>query len=411
MNLYTSIILGAIILDFVLNLIADLLNLKALNPKLHPSFEKLYDAEKYRQSQEYTRINTRFGWLSSTLSLGITLAFWFLGGFEQLDVWARSFGYGEIITGLLYIGVLMAAQSVSSLPFSLYHTFVIEEKFGFNKTTWATFFADRAKGLALGVLIGVPLLAALMWFFTVSGQWGWLYAWIAVTLFSLMMQYIAPTWIMPIFNKFIAIDAESPLKKSIMEYAEKVQFPLTNIFVMDGSKRSSKSNAFFTGFGKNRRIALFDTLIEQHSVEELTAIVAHEVGHYKRKHILKGTITGILQTGIVFFLLSFFLHEKALFDAFFVSQPAVYTGLIFFGMLYSPIEMVLSIFMNRSSRKHEFEADRYAADTSDSNALIEGLKKLSVHNLSNLTPHPFYVFLHYSHPPVLERIRAIDNGQ
>jgi STE24 endopeptidase len=410
MNLYALIILATLVIGFLLNVVADLLNLKALNPQLPADFEGVYDAEKYRQSQAYTRVQTRFGLISSAFDLVVTLVFWQLGGFQWLDEWVRGFGYGEIVTGLAYVAVLMAGQMLLSLPFNLYSTFGIEEKFGFNKTTLGVFMMDRLKGLALGVVIGAPLLALLMWFLTETGQNGWLYGWIAVTLFSLLMQYIAPTWIMPLFNKFTPIDEESPLKKSIIGYSQKVQFPLTNILVMDGSKRSAKSNAFFTGFGKNRRIALFDTLIEQHSVEELTAIVAHEVGHYKRKHIVQGTAISILHTGVLFFLMSLFLHDTRLFEAFFVTKPSVYTGLIFFSMLYSPIELILSIVMNIFSRKHEFEADRFAADTSDAGALVNGLKKLSVHNLSNLTPHPFYVFLHYSHPPVMQRIAELNRG-
>ena len=259
----------------------------------------------------------------------------------------------------------------------------------------------------LGALIGIPLMAGILAFFIYTGDWAWLYAWLAVTLFTLIMQYVAPTWIMPLFNKFTPLE-EGELRSAIETYTEKVDFPLQGLFVIDGSKRSSKSNAFFTGFGKNKRVALYDTLINNHTIPELVAVLAHEIGHFKKKHIIKGMIIGILQSAVLFFLLSIFLSAEGLFDAFYMDEMSVYTGLIFFGMLYAPIEMILSIFMQMSSRKHEFEADEYAARTTGNpEDMVSTLKKLSKDNLSNLTPHPLYVFLNYSHPTVLERINAI----
>jgi STE24 endopeptidase len=284
---------------------------------------------------------------------------------------------------------------------------VIEERFGFNKTTVITFIMDLVKSLFIGVLIGGPLLAGLLYFFNAAGAMAWIYAWAATTLFTLIIQFIAPTWIMPLFNKFTPLD-DGELKELIISYADKVKFPLKGIFVMDGSKRSKKSNAFFTGFGKNKRIVLFDTLIEKHTPHELVSVLAHEVGHYKKKHILKSIIISILHMGLMFFLLSVFLGHEGLFKAFYMDNMSVYAGLIFFGMLYTPIEMILSLIMQIFSRKNEYEADRFAAETTGgSENMISALKKLSRDNLSNLTPHPFYVFLNYSHPPVLKRIEAI----
>jgi len=304
---------------------------------------------------------------------------------------------------------LMFAKSFISLPFSIYHTFVIEEKFGFNKTSVKTFILDMVKGLGLGILLGGPLLAGLLAFFQYSGTYAWLYAWGATTAFTLVVQFIAPTWIMPLFNKFTPLE-DGELRQTIMNYAKEVKFSLENLFVMDGSKRSSKSNAFFTGFGKHKRIALFDTLIEKHTVKELLLVLAHEIGHYKKKHIIKSMIISILHMGIMFYLISIFLNHKGLFDAFYMQEMSIYAGLIFFGMLYSPVEMILSVFMQIFSRKNEYEADKFAADTTmDSQSMIDALKKLSADNLSNLTPHPFYVFLNYSHPPVLQRINALKN--
>lgn len=407
MNIFTIIILAAILIDYVLGITSNLLNLKALDKSLPDEFEDVYDEKTYAKSQEYTKVRTKFGFLTGTIDVLILLGFWFAGGFNWLDQWARGFDFGVIGTGLIFIGALILGKMIISMPFGIYSTFVIEESFGFNKTTPGTFVMDRLKGLLLSVLIGAPLLAGIIAFFEYGGQWAWVYAWLAVTGFSLIMQYVAPTWIMPLFNKFEPLE-DGELRQAIEEYADSVNFPLQGVYVMDGSKRSSKSNAFFTGFGKNKRIALFDTLIEKHTTEELVAVLAHEIGHYKKKHIIKNMVISVLHTGIMFALLSIFLQVPALFDAFFMDQMSVYAGLLFFGLLYSPIETILGVGMQVLSRKHEYEADYFAARTIENReAMIDALKKLSKDNLSNLTPHPFYVFLNYSHPPVLQRVEAM----
>lgn len=407
MNIYAIIILVAILTDFILDIISNYLNLKALSGQLPTEFEGIYDEAAYAKSQQYTRVQTRFGFITGTFDLLLLLGFWFSGGFNWLDQLVRAWGFGELITGLLFIAVLLLARSVISLPFSIYSTFVIEERFGFNKTTPATFAADMLKGLLLSLLLGMPLLAGILAFFMYTGNLAWLYAWGAITLFTLLMQYIAPTWIMPLFNKFTPLQ-EGELRQAITDYASKVNFPLKGLFVIDGSRRSSKSNAFFTGFGKNKRVALYDTLIENHTIPELVAVLAHEIGHYKNKHILKGMVIGIAQTGVMLFVLSLFLVEEGLFQAFYMENMSVYGGLIFFGMLYAPINMLLSVFMQMLSRKHEYEADAFAAQTTGTpDDMIATLKKLSKDNLSNLRPHPLYVFLNYSHPPVIKRINAL----
>ena len=409
MNIYAIIILATLLVDTLLDIISNKLNLSSLSKELPGEFEGVYDSDTYARSQEYTKVRTKFGFITGAFDLVILLVFWFSGGFNVLDQMVRSWGFGELITGLIFISILMVAKSIISLPFSIYSTFVIEERFGFNKTTPKTFVLDLVKGLLLGAIIGLPLLAGILAFFMYTGSLAWLYAWGAVTVFTLVMQYVAPTWIMPLFNKFTPLE-EGELRTSIEAYTARVDFPLQGLFVIDGSKRSSKSNAFFTGFGKNKRVALYDTLIENHTIPELVAVLAHEIGHYKKKHIIKGMVISILHTGVLFFLLSVFLNAEGLFDAFYMQEMSVYTGLIFFGMLYSPIEMILSVFMQMSSRKHEYEADAYAAETTGQPGdMISTLKKLSKDNLSNLTPHPFYVFLNYSHPPVLQRIKAIQN--
>jgi len=407
MNIYAIIILATLLFSFVLNIITELLNLRALRDDLPPEFKDVFDPEAYKKSQDYTRVTTRFELLTSTFGLAVTLVFWFTGGFNYLDQIVRQWDLHPILTGLAYIGILVFAKALITLPFSIYSTFVIEERFGFNTMTPKTFILDLLKGVLLAVLLGGPLLAGVLAFFQYAGALAWLYCWLAVTVFALFVQFIAPTWIMPLFNKFTPLE-KGELRDAIMDYARSVKFSLKNVFVMDGSKRSTKSNAFFTGFGKNKRIALFDTLIEKHTVPELVAVLAHEIGHYKKKHIIQGLLISIAHTGVMFYLLSIFISHKGLFDAFYMEHVSIYAGLIFFGMLYSPIEMILSVFMQIFSRKNEYEADRFAAETTDDpHSMIAALKKLSRDNLSNLTPHPVYVFLNYSHPPVLQRIRAL----
>ena len=408
MNTIAVIILAAMAVDGAVNIIADILNLRMLRTELPASFREVYDADRYRKSQEYLRVNTRFGWVSLGVNLAAVLLFWFLGGFPAIDNGLRSLGKGPLLTGLLYMGTLMALYALLSQPFSIYATFVIEERFGFNKTTWRTYLLDLLKGLVLALVLGTPLLTGILAFFEYAGSRAWLYCWTAVILYMLVVQYVAPTWIMPLFNTFKPLE-EGELKTAILSYAHSIQFPLKQVYVMDGSKRSRKSNAFFTGFGKNKRIVLFDTLVQQHTVPELVAVLAHEMGHYKKKHILQGLLLGIVQTGLMFFLLSFMISYPGLFEAFYMDHVSVYAGLVFFGMLFAPLDFFLRLLMQIRSRANEFQADRFSVETTnDPGAMIDALKKLSVHNLSNLRPHPFYVFLNYSHPPVLQRIQAID---
>ncbi len=408
LNPIAIVVLATIAIDAGLNLAADILNLKDIRKKLPRAFEGWYAPQAYKKSQEYLKVNTRFGWIAGSSDLLILLLFWFGGGFGWLDDRVRDLGWPVALSGLIYIGILVGIKGFLAMPFNVYATFVIEERFGFNQTTWGTFLKDRIKSLALAVVLGAPLLAAVLLFFEYAGAYAWCYCWLATVGFMLLVQYIAPTWIMPLFNRFDPL-AEGELRNAIMAYARRIDFMLDNIFVMDGSKRSSKSNAFFTGFGRHRRIVLFDTLIEKHSVGELVAVLAHEMGHYKEKHILKNLLVGILQAGVMFYLLSFFISYNGLFEAFYVRQVSVYAGLIFFGMLYAPLDGLMGMAVRALSRRHEYAADRFAVNTSGKkNDMIEALKKLSVHNLSNLQPHPFYVFLNYSHPPVLRRIEAIE---
>ena len=411
MNTFFFIILFALLIEYAVSVVANLLNLKSLKSDPPPALEGVYQPEEYRKAQEYIRTNTRFDVVTDTFSLLVLLSFWFAGGFNYLDQVVRSWSFDPIVRGLLYIGILMLGYSLLTLPFSIYHTFVIEERFGFNRTTPRTFLLDRIKGMCITALLGAALLSGILALFEHVGYQAWVYCWLAVAAFSLVMQYVTPTWIMPLFNKFTPLES-GELKEAILNYARSVGFPVTNVFVIDGSRRSSKSNAFFTGFGRNKRIALFDTLIKNHTVPELIAVLAHEIGHYKKRHILQGTIINILHTGLLFFVLSIFLGSPGLYDAFYMEQQSIYSGIVFFGLLYTPLEMVLSVIMHALSRKNEYEADRFAAETiQHPQHLVEALKKLHAGNLSNLMPHPFYVFLNYSHPPLLQRVRAILRNQ
>ncbi len=407
MNFIAGIILIALGANLLLNIIADVCNLRNLSTELPDAFKGWYDPQRYRDSQAYLHVNTRFEWIASIVSLILFLGIWFGHGFPVLDQWVRSVAESPIIRGLIYIGGLVGIKALISLPFSVYSTFVIEERFGFNRTDAKTFVFDLIKRTLLGGLLGGMLLAGILAFFEYAGANAWWYCWIAVVGFMIVMQVVVPTWIMPLFNKFTPLEP-GELKTAIMNYAQSIGFPLKNVFVMDGSKRSSKANAFFAGFGRHKRIVLFDTLIENHSVSELVGILAHEMGHYKKKHIYWMMLAAIIQSGIILYLLSLFISARPLFEAFYMDQVSVYAGLVFFGILYSPIDFFIGIFMQMLSRKNEYAADRFAVETTKQpDAFIRALKKLAVHNLSNLRPHPLYVFLNYSHPPILDRIEAI----
>ncbi|MFZ2633292.1 MAG: M48 family metallopeptidase [Desulfosalsimonadaceae bacterium] len=407
MNMISAIILFAVIGDFLLHLTADILNLKRLTGDLPELFQGYYDARRYAASQDYLRVNTRFKWAASVVDIALFLGLMFGKGFPLIDGWVRSVSRHPVAGGLLYIGILFLLKWAVSLPFTVYSTFVIEERFGFNKTTWRMFVSDMAKQAVLGIVLGGAVVGTVLAFFEYAGPGAWWICWAGIVVFMLIMQLVVPTWIMPLFNKFRPL-APGELKNAIMAYAESIQFSLQNIFVMDGSKRSGKSNAFFTGFGRYKRIVLYDTLIDNHTTKELVAILAHEMGHYKKKHVFRMLAAGMVQTGLMLYVLSLFISSPTLFEAFYMETPSVYAGLVFFGFLYAPVDFFAGILMQFFSRKNEFAADRFAAmTTSDPASFALALKKLAVHNLSNLTPHPLYVFLNYSHPPVLERLKAI----
>jgi len=406
MNGYLIFILALLVFSRLLSLIVERLNLGNLSTEIPEEFHGIYDEEKYAQSQRYLKDNTRFGQIQAGIMLPLTIAFILLGGFSWINGIAQAASDHMIVQGLVFGGILILIGQIIGLPFSIYSTFHIEEKYGFNKTTPKTFILDILKGLLLTVLLGAPIFALILWIFSSIAN-AWLWAWGALSVIQLFIMFIAPVVILPLFNKFTPLE-EGELRSAIEGFATNQSYKLSGIFKIDGSRRSTKSNAYFTGFGKTKRIALFDTLIEKHSVGELLAVLAHEIGHCKLGHIKKGIVISLASSLLMFFILSLFITREGLYNAFQISGTPLYAGFIFFGFLYAPISMILGLLGNILSRRHEYQADAFAAETTkEPGEMISALKKLSVDNLSNLTPHPLKVFLEYSHPPVLERIKAL----
>ena len=401
------IIIGILVLNFIWDKYLDYLNAQRFDDPIPESLKDVYDTERYLKSQAYKQEKYRFSWITGTISIIATLLFFFLDGFAWVDGWARSFSDNEIVVGLIFFGIIMGASSILGLPFSYYSTFVIEEKYGFNKTNLKTFVLDKFKGMFMAVLFGGGLYTLIAWLYQVMGANFWLYAWLVVTVFSVFLNMFYARLIVPLFNKQTPLESGS-LRNQIEDYASKVGFELKNIFVIDGSKRSTKANAYFSGFGREKRITLYDTLIHDLEEDEIVAVLAHEVGHYKRHHILFNLAMSIISTGFLLWLFSLFVGQPIFSEALSVQQPSFHIGLVAFGVLYTPISEIIGLFMNQLSRAFEYQADEFAKQTFASKPLIEALKKLSKNNLSNLTPHPLYVWYHYSHPPLLQRFRALE---
>jgi len=399
------VIIAIILFNYCFGRLISWLEATRMSPVLPGELKGFYDEEKYRKQQAYKRENQRFGFLSSTLSLATILVMLLAGGFAWLDAYIRSITGNAILQALLFFGILGLASDILSTPLSWYHTFVIEEKYGFNKTTVRTFFLDKLKGYFLGAILGGGLLALLVWIWQQTGSYFWLIAWGVSAVVMIFMSMFYTTLFLPLFNKLKPIEDEE-LNTAIRNYSAKADFGVTNILEMDGSRRSTKANAFFSGLGPKKKIVLFDTLVKEYSTNEIVAVLAHEVGHYKRKHVISSMIIGLLQTGLTLYILSLALGRPEISAAIGAGQ-SFHIGLLVFGLLYSPVSMVTGILMNAWSRKNEYEADAYAATTYDGEYLISSLKKLSVDSLSNLRPHPLNVFVNYSHPPVLQRIDAI----
>lgn len=400
------LIIGIIIIDFIIDKVLNALNAKHYNDPIPEELNDVYDEDEYNRSQDYKLTNYRFGIWSSLFTLTLTLGFLLFDGFEYVDNIARSYSDNPIIIGLIFFGIIMLASDLLTTPFSYYKTFVIEERFGFNKTTKKTFVLDKLKGLFMMAILGGIILGAIIWFYEQTQEQFWLYAWGIVTGFTIIMNMFYSRLIVPMFNKQTPLE-DGSLRDKISDYAQSVGFSLKKIFVIDGSKRSTKANAYFSGFGSEKRVTLYDTLINDLDEEEIVAVLAHEVGHYKRKHIIFNLFASIALTGLTFYILSIFIANPLLSNAIGVEIPSFHVGLIAFGLLYSPISEITGLLMNFVSRQFEYQADDYAKQTYAAQPLITSLKKLNKTSLSNLTPHKSYVFVHYSHPTLLERVRNL----
>jgi len=406
-NFYYLIIVSSIILEYLLSSIGSILDIRSITPEIPKDFQVAYDKEKYAKSQEYLKARTKFGLISSTFSLILIMIVIHTGIFGHLNDFVNAQTDHYLFRGLLFIAIIYFFQDIISIPFSIYSTFVIEQKFGFNKTTIGLFISDKFKGYAIFIVLGSIIITPILFLFHSYPIYGWLIAWSLLTVFMIAIQPVFIHVISPMFNKFTPLD-DGELRTAIEKYTKLINFPLARIDIMDGSKRSAHSNAYFSGFGKSRRIAIFDTLVDKHSTEEIVSVVAHEVGHYKLKHVIQGTIIGIIETGVMLFVFSKIMNDLGLFSVFGVDELSVHAGLIFFSMLYAPVSMVTSIISSIISRQNEFSADKYSYETTNNKeALISMLIGLAANNLAHLTPHPFKVFLTYSHPPVLDRIEAI----
>ncbi|MDT8401688.1 MAG: M48 family metallopeptidase [Bacteroidales bacterium] len=407
-NTFFFLIVIIIIIGHIQGLYLDYLNIKMWSGTVPEKLRGIINEEKYRLSQNYFRANNKFSNISSSFFFIIILAMLFSGGFAWVDNIARTLTQNRTLVTIIFFGIVGLASDLLSLPFSWYDTFRIEEKFGFNKTSKATFFLDHLKSWLLAIIIGAPLLAFITWIYHAAGEMFWIYAWLVITVFSLFMNMFYSNLIVPLFNKQKPLE-DGELRSEIENMAEKASFKLTDIYTIDGSKRSTKSNAYFAGLGPKKRIVLFDTLIKDLEVSEITAVLAHEIGHYKKKHTLTMMLYGILQTGIMLFIFSFLDGNENLTRAMGAEIPSFHISVLAFILIYSPVSRIISLFMNYLSRKHEYEADRFADEMYDGESLVSALKKLSVKNLSNMNPHPAYVFVHYSHPPLLKRIVNIES--
>lgn len=405
-NIFFFLIITIILFGHASGLYLDHLNKKKWSDTVPDKLKGIIDKDKYKTSQNYHRANNNFSNISSSFFTVLILMMLFFGGFAWVDSLARSVTESRILVTLVFFGILGLASDLLSLPFSWYDTFKIEEKFGFNKTSRVTFIFDHLKSWLLALFVGAPVLAIITWIYYVAGEMFWIYVWVVITLFSLFMNLFYSELIVPLFNKQKPLEA-GELRSEIEKLSEKAGFRLSNIYTIDGSRRSTKANAYFAGLGPRKRVVLFDTLISDLTVQEITAVLAHELGHYKKKHSLTMMLYGIIQTGIMMYIFSFLADNDKLTTALGGEISSFHISILAFFLIYSPVSRVISLFMNYLSRKHEYEADTYAGNLYDGNHLVSALKKLSVKNLSNLNPHPAYVFVHYSHPPLLSRIENL----
>lgn len=405
-EMYFYVIIGIVVVFFVFDKVVDYLNTLNWSDTLPKEAQWIYTQEKYAESQVYEKTKHTFSNISGVFSFIVTLLVLIFWGFWWLDEFLRQYFFNEIILALVFFWCIILLQTLFSLPFSYYQTFVIEEKFWFNKMTKKIFFLDIIKSLILTVFLGGILLGVIVWIYTKVGTHFWWIAWVLLSWFSLFIMMFYSSLIVPLFNKQTPLE-EGELKTAINDFAKKVGFELDNIFVIDGSKRSSKANAYFSGFWPKKRIVLYDTLIADLTTEELVAVLAHEIGHYKKKHTLQMLVFSIIQTGLIMFLFSLIIDSREVAMALGSTNASFHIGAIAFGILFTPLSLLLGIFGSVLSRKNEFQADNFAKENYSAESLISGLKKLSVNNLTNLLPHPVYEFIHYSHPTVLKRIKNL----
>ena len=401
-----NILIVIIILNFFKDSILDYLNSKYFDNEIPNIISDIYDKEKYLKSQEYKKTQYKFNRISSIYSLLILLLFFYFDGFLVLDNYCRSLFDSELIISLSFFGIIYFGNDLLSIPFSIYHTFIIEEKFGFNKTTKKTYIIDKLKSWLLTILFGGGILSFIIFQFESIGQNFWIVAWIFISVLTLLINGLYAQIIVPLFNKQTKLE-DGELKSEIEKYSKKVGFNLSNIFVIDGSKRSTKANAYFSGFGKQKRVTLYDTLINKLTKNQIVAVIAHEIGHYKKNHIIFNLLFSIIQSGIMLYILSLLIYMPIFSEALNIENHSFHIALITFSILYTPISEMSSLIFNLFSRKFEYEADEYADKTFDGKYLIEALKVLTKDSLSNLTPHPKYVWWHYSHPTLLERINQL----
>ncbi|HVN59582.1 MAG TPA: M48 family metallopeptidase [Bacteroidales bacterium] len=383
------------------------LNSKMWSVELPGKLKGICSEEEYRKSQLYSRENRKLSFWSSTFNIIVIIAMICAGGFALADSAARGIASNPILVSLLFFGMIGLGSDLINIPFSWYDSFVIERKFGFNTMTIRTFITDHLKSWFLALIIGIPVLGLITWFYYKTGHLFWIYAWVLITLFMVIMNLFYSELIVPLFNKQVPLE-EGELRNMINSFAAGTGFGIRDIYVIDGSKRSTKANAYFSGFGPRKRIVLFDTLLKEFDNEEIVAVLGHEIGHYKKKHILKSLVTSVLVTGVMLFLFSLVVSHPSLSQALGVSQGSFHLGLIVFGILYSPLSLIIGLVSNHISRKNEFEADRFVKKHYKPERLAEALKKLSVKNLSNMMPHPAYVIFHYSHPPLLKRLEMLE---
>lgn len=401
------LILGIVVFDYIIDQALNWLNYKSFDKPIPENLEGVFSQGEYAKSQAYQKSRAKFGFSTSLFSVLMSILVLLLGGFGLLDGILRDYFTDPILLGLAYFGVLFILSDLVNIPFSIYSTFVIEDQFGFNKTTPKIFLVDKLKGYFLAVLIGFPLGYALLWVVVELGESFWVYALVIVAFFIIVMNLFYTSLIMPLFNKLTPLE-DGELKTAIEEYTKKVNFPLNNVFVIDGSKRSTKANAFFSGLVKRKKVVLYDTLIQDHSKEELVAVLAHEVGHYKKKHITQSLFLSIIQMAITFYIMSLMIFNENISLALGADQLGVHLNFIAFGLLYTPISRLTGLLMNILSRRNEYQADAYAAQTYRADQLISALKTLSKNSLSHLSPNKWYEFVNYSHPSLSKRVAAME---